>query len=111
MISSSFDLSIAIGVVVLLPLIIWINLFNRQIGLMGYVWRQSPLLARIGIGFLALLWLATVVELAAHYGVISAATAETASIILGVPTLLLSLAIVVMSAMLLAKYLKSRRGT
>ncbi|MEI9899997.1 MAG: hypothetical protein WDN31_07450 [Hyphomicrobium sp.] len=50
-------------------------------------------------------------ELAAHYGLVSPEAAETVSIVFGIPMLVLSLAIIAMSAMLLAKYLKSRRGT
>lgn len=93
MISSSSDLWIAIGVFALMPLIIWVNLFNRQSGVMGYLWRESPWLARIGLVFLALVWFATAVELGVHYGVVSAGLGETASIVLGIPMLVLSLVV------------------
>lgn len=110
MISSSSDLWIAIGVAVLMPLIIWVNLFNRQSGIMGYLWRESPWLARIGLVFLALVWLGTVIELGTHYGVLSTRLGEMASIVLGIPMLILSLAILTMSALVIARYLRSRRG-
>lgn len=109
MIVSTFDLAIAIGVFFLMPLIIWVNLRNREVGVMGYLWHESPWLARIGLIFLALTWIVTAVELGAHYGLLSAATVDTASLILFVPMLVFSIVILTMGGLVLAKYLKSRR--
>jgi hypothetical protein len=111
MISSTTDLWIALGVFFVMPLIIWINLFNRQLGITGYLWRESPWLTRIGLGFLGLIWFATAVELAAHYGLVSDELAQTGSIVLGLPMLVLSVAILAMAGVAFAKYLKSRKAT
>jgi hypothetical protein len=108
MIKSSFDLWIAIGVVVLMPPIIWANLRHRQSGIMGYLWRESPWLARIGLSFLALVWLSSAIELATVYGLVSENGAQLMATVLGVPMLALSLTILVMAAIVLARYLKSR---
>jgi hypothetical protein len=111
MISSTTDLWVSLGVFFMMPLIIWINLFNRQLGIMGYLWRESPWLTRIGLGFLGLIWFATAVELAAHYGVLSDERAQMVSIVLAVPMLVLSVTILAMGGAAFARYLKSRRAT
>lgn len=108
MITSTWDLSIAIAVFVFLPLIIWMNYHNRGSGLMGYLWRDSPNLVRIGLLFLCLCWLSSAQELAAHFGFLTQDAAETLSIVLGVPMLLLSMAILVMGGLATARYLRSR---
>jgi hypothetical protein len=109
MISSTLDLSFAIGAFVLLPLIIWVNLHDRQSGVMAYLWRESPNLVRIGLLFLGLTWLAAAQELATYYGLLSQEAAQTLSIVLGVPMFLLSMTILVMAGMVIARYLRSRR--
>lgn len=109
MITSTLDLATAIGAVVLMPLIIWANLNNRQSGIMAYLWRESPWLVRIGLTFLGLVWLAAANALAGYYGPLTEAAAGVISSTLGIPMLAMSLAILVMAAIELARYLRSRR--
>lgn len=110
MIGTSFDLAIAIGVFVLMPLIIWGNLHNRQSGVMGHLWRERPWLVRIGMTFLALIWFTTTIELATYLGVLSPELAEASAIVLGIPMLVLSLTILAMAAIVITRYVRSRRS-
>ena len=108
MIASTFDLWVAVGVVIMMPLIIAVN-FNRQAGVMGYVWREAPGLARVGLVFLALTWLAAIQSLLAYYGLLSAETDNTISILLGIPMFVLSMTILIWGTILLVRFLKSGR--
>jgi hypothetical protein len=110
MITSTLDLALAVAAALLLPLIIWVNLYNRHSGLMGYLWREAPNLARVGLAFLALAWLGAIQSLATHYGLLAPATDNTLSIALGIPMFLLSLVILVWGGIVLTRFLKGRRG-
>ena len=108
MIASTFDLWVAIGVVVVMPLIIAVNL-SRQDGVMGYVWREAPNLARISLVFLVLTWFAAMQSLLSHYGLLSAETDNVVSILLGIPMFVLSMVILIWGTMLLVRFLKGAR--
>ena len=104
MIASTFDLWVAVGVVIMMPLIIAVN-FNRHVGVMGYVWREAPGLARVGLVFLALTWLAAIQSLLTHYGVLPAQVDNTISVVLGIPMFVLSMIILIWGAVLLVRFL------
>ena len=108
MIASTFDLWVAIGVAVVMPLIIAVNL-NRQVGVMAYVWREAPGLARAGLVFLALTWLTAIQSLLTHYGLLSAESDDTLSILLGIPMFALSMIILIWGTILLLRFLKGGR--
>ena len=109
MIASAFDLWVAVGVVLLMPLIIAVNLNNRQAGVMGYVWREARGLARVGLVFLALTWLAAIQSLLTYFGLLSAASDNTLSILLGIPMFALSMIILICGTILLLRFLKGGR--
>ena len=108
MIASTFDLWVAVGVVIMMPLIIAVN-FNRQAGVIGYVWREAPGLARVGLVFLALTWLAAIQSLLTYYGLLAAASDNTLSILLGIPMFVLSMIILIWGAVLLVRFLNGGR--
>ena len=109
MMVSTFDLWVAIAVAVMMPLIIAGSYYGRQGGAMGYVWREAPGLARIGLIFLALTWLTAIQTLLTNYGLLSAESDTTISILLGIPMAALSLLILIWGAMLLVRFLKGGR--
>jgi hypothetical protein len=108
MIASTFDLWVAVGVVFMMPLIIAVN-FNRQAGVMGYVWREAPGLARVGLVFLALTWLAAIQSLLTYYGVLPAQVDDAISVVLGIPMFALSMIILIWGAVLLVRFLNGGR--
>ena len=109
MIGSTFDLSAAIAVAVMMPQIIGWNYFNRQAGITGYIWREVPNLARVALVFLSLTWLGAVQSLLAHYGLLSAESDNMLSMLLGLPMFVLSLVILVWGGAALVRHLKERR--
>ena len=108
MIASTFDLWVAVGIVIMMPLIIAVN-FNRQAGVMGYVWREAPGLARVGLVFLALTWLAAIQSVLTYYGLLSAESGNTISMLLGIPMFALSMIILIWAAVLLVRFLTGGR--
>lgn len=110
MIASTFDLVVAIAVAVMMPLIIGVNL-NRQVGAMGYVWREAPNLFRLGLIFLIFTWLTAIQSLLSYYGLIPAEIDNTLSILLGIPMFALSMVILIWGTMLTVRFFKSRAST
>lgn len=98
----------AIGVLLLGPIIIWVNYYRRQVGIMGYVWRESPNLARIGLIFLGVMWVGALRELVTQYGILPAEASQTASLVIRISMVVLSMAIHVMATVLFIRYLRSR---
>ena len=109
MIASTFDLWVAIAVVVMMPLIIWVNYYNRQSGIMGYLWREAPGLARIGLMFLALAWLTAIQTLLTYTGLLSAESDNAISMVLGIPMFALSIVVLIWGTILLLRFLKRGR--
>ena len=108
MIASTFDLWVAVGVAIMMPLIIAVN-FDRQAGVMGYVWREAPGLARVGLVFLALTWLAAIQSVLTYYSLLSAESGNTISMLLGIPMFALSMIILIWAAVLLVRFLNGGR--
>ncbi len=108
MIGSTFDLSAAIAVAVMMPLIVGWNYFNRQAGITGYIWREVPNLARVGLVFLSLVWLGAVQSLLTHYGLLSAESDNMLSMLLALPMFVLSMVILVWGGAVLIRFLKGR---
>ena len=80
---TSFSLPIAIAVVALIPPIILINYHYRLGGLSGYIWRESPVFARILLALLFTVWLGTVFDLVAYYGLLSPRALEIFNLLMG----------------------------
>lgn len=108
MMSMNLDYATAVGAFVLLPLIILANLYNREGGVMGYLWRENAFLARVGLVFLSLTWIGATAQLAARYGFLSADVDRLLATGLGLPMFMLSVTILVMSYMELMKFMRAR---
>lgn len=106
--SMEIDMTTAAVAFVLLPLIIGANVYNREGGVMGYLWRENPFLARIGLVFLSLTWLGATAELAVRYGFLSGHIERFLSMGLGLPMFMLSVTILVLSYMELMKFMRTR---
>ena len=109
MITTTSDLVTAVGVLLLMPPIIWFNAYNRHSGLMGYIWRESPWLGWVGVIFLGLVWLTSAIELAVYFGLVSSEAVQMPASVLGGLMLFLSLAVLALSSIAVTKYLTSRR--
>jgi hypothetical protein len=107
---STIDLWVAIAVVVVMPLIIAVNI-NRQDGIMGYLWREAPNLARIGLAFLVVTWFSAIRSVLYAYGLLSAETDTTISVVLGIPMFALSMIILIWGTILFVRFFKSRANT
>jgi hypothetical protein len=105
-----FDLTVAILVVVMMPMIIWVNYSKRDGGLQGYLWRESPVLMWTSLAFLSVIFLFSVVQLATHYGFFAPEAEAMLSIALGIPMLVMSLAILALGGGMIVKYLQARPG-
>lgn len=108
MIATTLDFWIAVGVLVLMPPIILVNYYNRQSGVMGYLWREHPNLVRIGLFFLGLVWLSSLEGLLTYYGLLTPEADSVLSMVLGVPMFILSMVILVMGTMAFVKYWRPR---
>lgn len=107
---SPFDLWVAIIVVVMMPLIIWVNYSKREGGLQGYLWRESPTLVWTSLVFLSLVFASAAARLLSHYGFLSLEADDILSMALGIPLFVLSMAIIVMGSLAFVKYMRSSRG-
>lgn len=108
---STFDFAMAIAVVVMMPIIIWVNYKKREGGLQGYLWREHPTLVWIGLIFLGLLVLSSAARLLTHFGVLSLDTENLLAIVLGVPMFVLSLGVIVLGSLAAIKYFQNRPST
>lgn len=106
--SMEIDLTTAAVAFVLLPVIIAANAYNREGGVMGYLWRENPFLVRVGLVFLSLTWLGAAAELAVRYRFLSGHIEHLLSMGLGVPMFMLSVTILVLSYMELMKFVRTR---
>src|SRR4051794_13568337 len=77
---SPFDLAVSYAIVVAMPVIIWANYRTRDVGLMGHLWRETPVLALASLIFLSLITLFSAIELLTHYGFLSAEIEDTLSV-------------------------------
>jgi len=93
------DLLINVLVLIMMPLLIWANL--RDYGLkgpiQGYLWREHPYFMRVCLLILGMITLFSAITLARYYGLVSDEFAETLSMLVGIPFMVASLAIVVLA--------------
>ena len=108
---SQYDLYLNLFVVIVMPLLIVTNLMNwgTNSPLNVYLWREHPNLMRVSLVLLALIALNAFVGLAAHYGLLPAAAVDTATLVLGIPFLLASVAVIWLSVRAVLQYLRARR--
>jgi len=92
---------------VLGPVIIVAN--ARKPGVvMDHLWRQNPWLARLLLIFIGLTWLIMAVDTATYWGILSGSFRDRATSAILIPMQVLLMTILVMGAVVLARYFKSR---
>jgi hypothetical protein len=106
------DVALNMLLVVMMPIIIWANLSKRtaQSPLNAYLWREHPNLMWVSLVFLGMLVVYCATELMGHFGIIAAAAVEMAGLLIGIPMLMLSLAVIGLAASAGLKALRSRRS-
>ena len=106
------DVALDILVVAMMPIIIWANLSPRvaQSPLNAYLWREHPNLMWASLVFLGMLVVYCAMELMGHFGIVAAAAVEMAGLLIGIPMLMLSLAIIGLAVNAGLKALRSRRS-
>lgn len=108
---TTFDLIANIFCATVLPILIVINYRDRhapKTQMSSYVWANHPTLGKIGLIFLSLLALLCAVDLAGYYGLLQADVVKTAQSVFGIPLLVLSLTLIVLTVR--AVYLARARG-
>ena len=109
---SQYDLYLNFFVAVVMPILILTNLMSwgTNSPLNVYLWREQPNLMRVSLVLLGLIALNVFVGLAAHYGLLPAAAADSATLVLGIPFLITSVAVIGLSVRAVAQYLRARRS-
>lgn len=110
--ADSHDLIMNGIIVVVMPLIILANLRGAAPNspLHTYLWREHPNLMRLMLVVLVWVTLFSVISLLAHKGVISAQLAETLSMVVGVPFIFLSVAMLVLSTICAVRVVRDWRA-
>jgi hypothetical protein len=108
---SDFDLYLNLFVAVVMPILIVTNLMNwgTNSPLNVYLWREHPNLMRVSLVLLGLIALNAIVGLAAHYDLLPAAAVDYATLVLGLPFLITSVAVIWLSVRAVLQYLRARR--
>jgi hypothetical protein len=109
---SNYDLVLNIFVAVVLPLLILANLtrWGTKSAMNTYLWRENPQLMKVSLVVIGLLALFSMVQLAAHYGLISMATANIAMPIIAIPFAIAGVAEIWLAVKALRQYLRARRS-
>lgn len=94
------DFLVTLLCAIVLPLIVMFNVRDRHAPsspLSAYMWREQPLLWTLGLVFLSVLALFSMIDLAVQAGLISGVLGKAALPWLGLPLLALSIAVVVLA--------------
>lgn len=97
----TFDLAITTLAAILLPLIVVLNYRLRSRGgtaFSTYMWQRHPTLTHMGLALVGLLGVTSMIDLAAHYGHLDAASHDTAMLLAAVPSMVLAVAVLVLGA-------------
>lgn len=93
----TFDLIANIFCVTVLPLLILVNFRDRhapKAKMSAYLWANHPNLAWLGLAFLSLIAVMCAIDLAGHFGYLSAEVVKSAQLFAGIPMLIMSFAII-----------------
>ncbi len=106
------DLALNIFIAVGFPLIIAANVWNwgPRSPLNGYMWREEPSLMRVSLVVIALLALFAYVQLALHFGLLSAPYDNVAMAVIGVPFAIAAVAEIWLAVGALRRYLRARQS-
>ena len=106
---ATFDLIMNFLILVMMPLIILGNLTLKGPA-QTYMWREHPHLMSAALVFLGLLVVFAGSEVLGHFGLVSGETVEMAAIVVGIPMLALSVAILYFGSLAALKALRTWRS-
>lgn len=95
---STFDLVMTSFSAVVLPVIVYLNIRQREnpsTPFAAHMWRNEPRATIAGLVFLSILALFSMLDLAVHFGIVAPAASEIAGRVLAIPAALLALYIMV----------------
>lgn len=98
---STFDLVTNFFCAAIFPILIVINYRERsapKTKFAAYMWANHPLLTQLGLVFIGLLAAISAVQLAGYYGYLSGNNVELARGIMGLPMLVMAVAVIGFSA-------------
>lgn len=92
----TFNLVMNVFALVMMPLIIWANLRNSGIKspLHAYLWLEHPNFMRVSLLIIMMVTLFAACSLLANFGLISPAAEETIAMVIGIPFMVASVAII-----------------
>jgi hypothetical protein len=92
----TYNLVMNVIALVMMPLIIWANLRNSGIKspLHAYLWREHPKFMRVALLIIVMVTLFAGCSLLANFGLISPAAEETIAMVIGIPFMVASVAII-----------------
>jgi len=108
----TYHLVLNIFVAVVMPLLILANVmgWGARTPVNDFLWRDHTNFMRISMVIIGLLALWSMVQLAAHFGLISAGVADVAMPVLGIPFLILAVVEIWLAFRALQDYLRIRRS-
>lgn len=108
----TYQLILNFFVAVVMPLLILANVmgWGARTPVNDFLWRDHPNFMRVSMIIIGLLALWSIVQLAAHFGLISTGVADVAMPILGVPFLILAVVEIWLAFRALKDYLRMRRS-
>ena len=108
----TYQLILNFFVAVVMPLLILANVmgWGARTPVNDFLWRDHPNFMRVSMAIIGLLALWSIVQLAAHFGLISTGVADVAMPILGVPFLILAVVEIWLAFRALKDYLRMRRS-
>ena len=108
----SYHLILNIFVAVVMPLLILANVkgWGARTPVNDFLWRDHTNFMRISMVVIGLLALWSMVQLAAHFGLISTGLADVAMPVLGVPFVILAIVEIWLAFRALQDYLRMRRS-
>ena len=108
----TYQLILNFFVAVVMPPLILANVmgWGARTPVNDFLWRDHPNFMRVSMIIIGLLALWSIVQLAAHFGLISTGVADVAMPILGVPFLILAVVEIWLAFRALKDYLRMRRS-
>ncbi len=107
----TFDLVVKLFCAVVLPLIVILNVRQREnpsTPFAAYLWTEERLLTILGLLFLGVLAAFSMLDLATHFGFASSALSQAMLPVLGVPMAAMALAVLVLGMRAVLKFMRAR---
>lgn len=109
---TTYGLIVNFAVLIMMPIIIWGNLrqSGRTAPINAYLWSEHPNFMRVSLLILGMLILFSAITLLGHFGVLAGGIVEIASMVIGIPFLVLAILEIVLAAKAAFKFLRNRKA-